>query len=118
VELHEDPNQAAIREPKEEVGLDVILWSPDPPLSDGKYKGLVTCRHMNRHGITDQHEHVDMIYFATTDSREVRQGTTEVSKAIRWFTAEELKMPHYGISPIIQQYAKEALEALSAPTLR
>ena len=26
IELEEDPNQAAIREVKEEVGLDVVLW--------------------------------------------------------------------------------------------
>ena len=27
IEIDEDPNQAAVREVKEEVGLDVILWA-------------------------------------------------------------------------------------------
>jgi ADP-ribose pyrophosphatase YjhB (NUDIX family) len=118
VELNEDPNNAAVREAKEEVGLDIILWAPVGPPSNEKYKGLIPPVFMNRHRINDHHEHVDMIYFALTDSTEVKQGKTEISKAIRWFAAEELGLPEYDVSPMIQAYAKAALQAVSMSTTR
>src|SRR3990167_5005336 len=60
IELNEDPNQAAIREVKEEVGLDVILYdfhSRTEHDSSNNYKELIPPVFLNRHAVKPGHEH-------------------------------------------------------------
>ncbi len=62
IELHEDPNQAAIREVREEVGLNIELYNPHPtpfPASSGE---LIPPVFVNRHRINEVHEHVTLVY--------------------------------------------------------
>jgi len=113
VELDEDPNQAAVREVKEEVGIDVKIADKVLNFNAGEnYQELVPPRFLNRHRISDTHEHITMVYFATTDSDKTIQGDHEVSEDLRWFTNEELDDPAYGIRANIKYYAKEALKEL------
>lgn len=115
VELDEDPNQAAIREAKEEAGLDIKLIGTAPSVTDGEgYVELIPPRFMNRHRINEAHEHVDLIYFATADTRDIVPGEGEADVEIRWFTRAELDDPHYGIRETIKHYAKAALDAAAA----
>jgi len=114
VELDEDPNQAAVREAKEEVGMDIVLWDGNHnarTFSDGTI-GLIPPIFLNRNRISATHEHVTFVYFAAANDRAIRQGDTEVSDGIRWFTREELDAPEYDIHENIKIYAKAALDAL------
>jgi ADP-ribose pyrophosphatase YjhB (NUDIX family) len=114
VELDEDPNQAVIREAKEEVGLDITLVGNMATFvkpEDGKE--LILPRFMNRHRVNEAHEHISFTYFATTKNAEITQGEKEISDEIRWFTREELEDPRFGLSERIILYAKKALEELS-----
>jgi 8-oxo-dGTP pyrophosphatase MutT (NUDIX family) len=113
VELHEDPAEAALREVKEEVGMDVtLLGEPEVvPLRKGASKNLLLPRFMDRHRVNDTHEHIALIYFATSKDRNFSQGETEKSDAIRWFTKEELKDPANNVSEMVQYHALAALEA-------
>ncbi|MBU0750043.1 NUDIX domain-containing protein, partial [Patescibacteria group bacterium] len=96
IELDEDPNQAAIREVKEEVGLDVRLIGKMPDVAESEgYRNLIPPSFMNIHSINDTHQHCDLIYFAESDTRNVVQGETEISDEIRWFTKEELMDPAF-----------------------
>src|SRR5690242_15206567 len=73
IELNEDPNQAALREVKEEVGLDVELYDGNQ-LFKYKNKGdkqLVPPIALSRHDISTTHEHVCSIYFATSQTSKV-----------------------------------------------
>jgi 8-oxo-dGTP pyrophosphatase MutT (NUDIX family) len=111
IELNEDPNQAAVREVKEEVNLDVTLISSIHEFSRPEEgKELIPPRFMNRHRINDTHEHVALVYFATTESTDIIQGAREISEEIRWFSKEELSDPAFGISERQQYYARTALE--------
>lgn len=113
IELDEDPNQAALREVKEEVGMDVTLAGKIFHFNESEnYKELIPPRFLNRHRIDEKHEHVTLVYFATADSNKITQGAHEVSEAYRWFTNEELDDPHYGIRESIKYYAKAALKEL------
>lgn len=111
IELDEDPNQAAVREAKEEVGLDVVLVGDTKSFSapeDGT--DLIPPRFLNRHIINETHEHISLVYFATTKDTEIVQGDTEVSEEIRWFTKDELDDPQFGVGERIRYYAKTALD--------
>ena len=114
VELDEDPSQAAVREAKEEVGLDVVLAGAIPSVEglDAGTKLLLAPRFMQRHRVSETHEHVALYYFATSESDEVRPGGDDRSDVWKWFTAEELDDPQYGIRPDIRFYAHAALREL------
>ena len=113
IELGEDPTEAAIREAKEEVGLDITLVGDVATVGDPKKgKELLVPRFINRHWVNETHEHASFIYFATTANIDIHQGETEVSEDIRWFAKDELDDPAFGITEGVRFHAKKALEAL------
>jgi ADP-ribose pyrophosphatase YjhB (NUDIX family) len=113
IELDEDPNQAAVREVKKEVGIDIVLAGHAPHSEESEsFKELIAPRFLNRHRINETHEHVTMVYFAKSPTNEIHQGETEVSDEFRWFTARELADPAYGLRENIRFYAEQALAAL------
>ena len=116
IELDEDPNEAVIREAKEETGLDVVLVGEIPPVSEGiGYKNLIPPRFMNRHSfkIKEGHEHIDLVYFGTSATREINPHSGEIPVEIRWFTRDELDDPQYDLFESTKYYAKVALKELS-----
>jgi 8-oxo-dGTP diphosphatase len=114
IELDEDSNQAAIREVKEEVGLDVELYhdaSYHVNVSEG-YKDLIPPQFMNRHRINETHEHITLVYFAKSDTDKLILSETEKAEDCRWFSKTELDDPKYQLKSYVRHYAKTALEKL------
>jgi ADP-ribose pyrophosphatase YjhB (NUDIX family) len=121
IELDEDPNQAAIREVKEEVGLDVKLVDVDYEKRKWVMKDereLIPPRFLHRHNTGPTHEHVDLIYFATSETMEIIQGDREISEGIKWFNEKELDDPQYGLDPNIKYYAHAALKVVAAEIIK
>lgn len=115
VELDEDPTQAAIREAKEEVGMDIQLFGqPIRVGNEGEngYHELLPPRFMNRHHVSDTHDHVTLTYFAVAKTDDIRNQDDEHSDDLRWFSKAELVDPTYGILSSVQQYALAALQAV------
>jgi len=114
IELDEDPNQAAIREVKEEAGLDVILVGEKPVFKseNNSYKGLISPRYMNMHDINPAHKHISLIYFAKSNSDKVIDEGREQSKGYKWFSKHDLERNEEGVSESIKFYAIKALEKL------
>ena len=114
VELDEDPNEAAIREAKEETGLDVELvgsqTSFDTPSSA---RDLIMPRFLNRHFFdeTRTHEHVNMCFFARAKTHNAQPGEGE--GAVRWFTKAELESGEFDIIPDVLAHARAALDELA-----
>lgn len=111
VELDEDPTQAAIREVQEEVGLSMTLMGTIANTeSTDTYQELLPPRFLNRHRISETHEHITFTYFATTDHPETRVTGDDVSPEWKWFSQEELNDPQYHLKPNILFYATQALQ--------
>jgi len=119
IELDEDPNQAAIREVKEEVGLDIELVSDNFytfPAYDHKYFDLVPPFAMNIHQIKDgPHHHIDLIFAAITHSDKiVLESPTDV---VKWLSKGEIGSADY-LDLRRKQYALQALEIVSNSNLK
>ena len=112
VELDEDPNQAALREVKEEVGLDIVLNGENSEFNEPNYKELLPPRFLNRHKINESHEHITFVYFAKSKTDKIIIPENEVSEEIKWFTLEDLNDSKYQIKESIKHYAKKALKEL------
>jgi 8-oxo-dGTP pyrophosphatase MutT (NUDIX family) len=112
IELDEDPNEAALRETKEEVGLTIkLLGNPKSHgEGDGQYRDLVPPKYLNRHSVSPTHEHIDFIYFGLSDSDVViPENATDTWV---WLDKGQLERNEEGIKGDILFYAKSALEAL------
>lgn len=108
IELDEDPEQAAVREAKEESGLDVELVGERPPTTEPGTRALIAPRYLDIHRINPTHEHIGMIYFAKPCG-----GTTtlaaEEHHAIRWCDAQELEHLEPPMSGAVKWYCLRAL---------
>ena len=115
IEVNEDPNQAAVREVKEEVGLDVTLddarrfFHEDTPT----YHELIPPHFMNIHRISDTHRHVSMVYFARATTDVVIVPDSAEAAPWKWMTKADI-VAAKDIKPSIRFYALRALEALDS----
>jgi 8-oxo-dGTP pyrophosphatase MutT (NUDIX family) len=116
VELDEDPNEAAVREVKEEIGLAVELWEGNQrfqtPEGDDN-RQLIPPVGLQRHHTSPSHEHVDHVYFARAKTDDVQVAYDgDRSDEWRWLTSSELG--ELGLRPDVEFYARGALEALAS----
>src|SRR3989344_5977054 len=112
IELNEDPNQAALREVKEEVGLEVKLYDKNLLFkhSEKDNKQIIPPIALGRHSISPSHEHVVLVYFATSDTDNVIPEKSD--DEWRWVSEHELDTMDLKLG--IAFYAKEALKRLSS----
>lgn len=109
IELEEQPEEAALREAKEESGLDVELIGERPPIEkeDG-FIPLLGPAYLDIHRIQEPHWHIGMVYFA-----KVRSGETTLNREehhdIQWLSEKDLDDPEWGLSKPLKFYAREAL---------
>ena len=114
IELTEDPNEAALREVKEECGLDITLLAPkDEPADLGEegYKGLIAPFYFNIHEAAPGHRHAAFVYFAISENDQVIPEYED--EEWRWFTKEELEETT-DLLPSVRWYSLEALKEVEA----
>jgi len=111
VELDEDPEMAALREAKEESGLDVELIGERPPTTEPGTRALIAPRFLDIHRITDTHEHLGMISWGQPTSGRVRLAGVE-HQAIRWCSDAELDTLQPPMSNAVKWYCRKALEEI------
>lgn len=112
VEERETPDEAAIRETMEEVGLEVeILESFRPDTSfENKSEDLPQPFNINLHQIEEGHWHLDFQYLA----RPVNEiGEKEYSdEDMKWFSKEELEDEDLNMPENAKVTALKSLESL------
>jgi len=108
IELDEEPETAALREGKEESGLDLELIGERPPTTHPGVRALIAPRFMDIHRINDTHEHIGLIYFARP-----KGGTLALAEAehhdIRWCSPADLDRLEPVLSPSVRWYCTWAL---------
>jgi 8-oxo-dGTP pyrophosphatase MutT (NUDIX family) len=126
VELDEDPEQAALREAKEESGLDVELLGERPPTTSPGTRALIAPRFLDIHRINDTHEHIGMIYWArpavASPSRGGAHGVTrptlslatEEHYGIHWCSADELDKLEPPMTDAVKWYCRRAIGEISS----
>ncbi len=124
IELDEDPEQAALREAKEESGFDVELLGERPPTSEPGTRALIAPRFLDIHRISDTHEHIGLIYWARpkivarasrpsgseTHGQDARATlAVEEHHDIRWCSAGDLEELQPIMSNAVKWYCHRAL---------
>lgn len=112
IELDEDPELAALREAKEESGLDVELLGERPPTTGPGTRALIAPRFLDIHRINPAHEHIGMIYWARPTGGTVTLAAGE-HHDIRWCSSAELDALQPPMSSAVKWYCRKALEEVS-----
>ena len=113
IELDEEPEIAALREAKEESGLDVELIGERPPTTEPGTRALIAPRFLDIHRISDTHEHIGMIYFARPKAGALALAAEE-HHDIRWVSSAELDTLQPTMSNAVKWYCRKAIEEVPA----
>src|SRR3954453_1077967 len=107
IELDEDPEMAALREAREESGLEVELIGERPPTTEAGTRALIAPRFLDIHRINDVHEHIGMIYWARPKSGVMALAAGE-HHDIGWFTSGQLETLQPPMSDAVKWYCRKA----------
>ncbi|SHJ99523.1 ADP-ribose pyrophosphatase YjhB, NUDIX family [Anaerobranca californiensis DSM 14826] len=88
IEDNEIPDEAAVREVKEETGLDVILVG-EKGLDIDYPQQLILPKGIQLENIKNEHQHVDLVYFAKVKGN-ANFVLNEESEQMGWYSIEDL----------------------------
>ena len=115
IERDELPHECAVREVREETGLDVVLAEDSGRVNGGITKVGVTelpsPRYILLEDINPHHQHIDLIWFARARTGELSPGMGECTR-IRWFDLGDIDSSSE-LTEDIRVLAREALKELS-----
>ncbi len=109
IEPHELPHDAAVREVFEESGLHVALLSQASALGNVAVLPQPHCLLLEQ--ISADHQHIDLIYFASVCGGELAHSEREAGAA-RWFSWDDLAGDE--IAEDIRVLGRRAIEAYRA----
>ncbi len=109
IDPHELPDVAALREVKEETGLDVALIDAGEPLGPVRRLAQPIC--ILQETISPDHEHIDLIYVARVREGEVQPAQREI-QGWRWYDWDGLIAPE--VPEDVRVLGRQALELVEA----
>ncbi len=110
LEENELPHQAALREAKEESGLDIrLICRNEDNFSIGLVERIPSPLAIYHEGIGSDEEFLDFIYVAESDSDKA-VSTEGESSTFRWFSSDELLNENESIKIHIRNTAIRSLE--------
>ena len=115
IEDNELPDEAAIREVREETGIRArLVGGHGLPIDEPRQ--LVMPAGIQLENIYPGHQHVDLVYFAMPDPDDVQSAEIDPrlaeSDQVAWYAADQLAA--LGATEEIQAWARRALDALAS----
>ena len=110
IDSNELPDEAAVREVREEAGLDIeLVGESGVPVRSPRQ--LIRPAGVQLEAIRPGHEHIDLIYFARpTDPNRIATTRNAESEAVGWFGPDELAA--LGVVPDVRLWADRAILAV------
>jgi 8-oxo-dGTP pyrophosphatase MutT (NUDIX family) len=109
IELDENPEQAALREAKEESGFEVELLGERPPTTEPGTRALLAPRFLDIHRITATHDHIGMIYWARPKNGTLTLASSE-HHDIRWCSTDDLEKLQPPMTNAVKWYCRKAIQ--------
>jgi ADP-ribose pyrophosphatase YjhB (NUDIX family) len=106
IDPHELPDQAALREVREESGLEVELLTRGYGLGHVQVLPQPYCVLLE--DISPEHQHIDLIYFARVSGGALAHAERE-ARAARWYSWDDLADPE--IAEDIRELGRRAIES-------
>jgi ADP-ribose pyrophosphatase YjhB (NUDIX family) len=106
IDPHELPDRAAIREVREESGLEIELLARSAMLGTVQVLPQPYCILLE--DISPEHQHIDLIYFARVCGGSLAYAERE-ARAARWFSWEDLGSAE--IAEDIRELGRRAIES-------
>lgn len=111
IEKGELPQEAAIREVKEEAGLKIQIWTKEKELPLTRVKQLINPQYTLLENVGKEIENIDFIYFGVATKLICKPQKGE-SKEFYWLTQEEIEADK-NIKEHVKVMAIEALKCIS-----
>lgn len=118
VERAELPHEAALREAREETGLEPTLVDDTPDVGSPTARSIPRPRHLLLEDInvcegSVGHQHVDHVYYARVESRTIApEPGEEPASAWAWYTPDDLR--DADVDPDVEEVGIEAIRAVGA----
>lgn len=102
IEANETPEETAVREVKEETGMNIKFESEQ----FHRIK-LLKPHHVEIHPISKEHEHIAFVYFTKPSGGKLIKNESECDDA-RWFSKKELDSDEITVE--VKHFAKQAID--------
>lgn len=107
IELDENPEEALLREVREETGLEVTPLGKRPSVESPGTKFLITPDYLDVHEANPPHRHISFTYFVA--ARDANFMKSDEHDDMRWFAPEELEQAQWNLSPAVRFYCRQAI---------
>lgn len=113
IEPHELPDNAALREVKEEAGIVVELIGDRglPQDFPGQPRQLLRPAGIQLESISPGHEHIDLVYFAHVPGFQSSSHSPSVSEGFRWVRPHDLE--DLAVTDEILAWCERAISTIS-----
>jgi 8-oxo-dGTP pyrophosphatase MutT (NUDIX family) len=112
------PHEAAVREVREETGLDVALVAESGDLDSPTVRSLpepagLLLEDIDVHDDHVSHQHIDFVFFGAVQRRTIEPAPGEApAEAWDWFTAADLRANEPELEPDVRELGLAAIEAV------
>ena len=119
IDRDELPHEAALRETREELGLEVELVAPEEEIESETVRSIPQPQHFLLEDINvDQqgqvgHQHIDFIFYGAAESRNIDPGPGEQpAEDWGWFTSDALGTNEDRFPADVIEVGQRAIEAV------
>jgi 8-oxo-dGTP pyrophosphatase MutT (NUDIX family) len=118
IDRGEVPHEAAVREVREELGLDPALVTPQADIDSPTVQSIPQPQQFLLEDINVcdgavGHQHIDFVYYGAVGSRDIAPGPGEQPAADwEWFTPERLRGESHRLESDVVEIGQRAIETV------